>query len=46
MSLTPGAQCGAYEIAGLLGTGGMAEVFIHDKYEEYRRSNPAVGLSV
>ena len=23
MSLTPGAHCGAYQIAGLLGTGGM-----------------------
>src|SRR5687768_6782610 len=27
MSFTPGAQCGAYEIAGLLGTGGMGEVY-------------------
>ena len=27
MSLTPGAQCGGYEIVGLLGTGGMGEVY-------------------
>ena len=26
MSFTPGAQCGGYEILGLLGTGGMGEV--------------------
>jgi eukaryotic-like serine/threonine-protein kinase len=27
MSFTPGAQCGGYEILGLLGTGGMGEVY-------------------
>jgi Tol biopolymer transport system component len=27
MSLTPGSQCGAYEIVGPLGTGGMGEVY-------------------
>ena len=27
MSLNPGSQCGAYEIVGLLGTGGMGEVY-------------------
>jgi hypothetical protein len=26
MSFTPGAQCGGYEILGLLGIGGMGEV--------------------
>jgi eukaryotic-like serine/threonine-protein kinase len=27
MSFSPGAHCGAYEIVGLLGTGGMGEVY-------------------
>ncbi len=27
MSLNPGSQCGSYEIVGLLGTGGMGEVY-------------------
>jgi WD40 repeat protein len=27
MSLTPGSRCGPYEIAGLIGTGGMGEVY-------------------
>ena len=27
MSFTPGSKCGAYEIVGLLGTGGMGEVY-------------------
>ena len=27
MSLTPGARLGSYEITGLIGTGGMGEVY-------------------
>jgi eukaryotic-like serine/threonine-protein kinase len=27
MSLNPGSRCGSYEIVGLLGTGGMGEVY-------------------
>src|SRR5262245_10676830 len=38
MSLTPGSLCGAYEIVGLLGTGGMGEV--------YRARDPKLGRQV